>query len=166
MASISEVKTALQGKSRLDRFRITLPTPEGVVQEVMVKAAGLPGRTVGVVELKHKGATIKIGGEPTYNDWTITVYGEDYSEYERFFKWMNSVAEFSENTRGNPSDYKVNNVTVEQLGIDNSIIATATLEGVFPTTIDDISYDNESTDTLVEFGVTLSIDAVTFTKLG
>ena len=166
MASIAEVKTALQGKSRLDRFRITLPTPEGVVKEVMVKAAGLPGRTVGVVELKHKGATIKIGGEPTYNDWTITVYGEDYEEYKRFFDWMNAVAEFSENVRGNPVDYKVNNVTVDQLGIDNSIIASATLEGVFPTSIDDISYDNESTDTVVEFGVTLSVDSISFTRQG
>lgn len=164
MSTISEVKTNIQGRSRLDRFRITIPTPGGVVQEVLVKAAALPGRAIGVLEVKHRGATIKLGGEPTYNDWNITVHGEDYSEYERFFSWMDKIAEVVDNTRGNPSAYKINGVKVEQLGLDNNPISVAILDGVFPSTIGEIAFDHDTPD-VVTFTVTLSIDSIKFEKV-
>jgi len=158
MSTISEIRTNITGKSKLDRFRITLPTPSGVVQEVFVKAAGMPGRNVGVIEVKHRGATIKMGGDPTYNEWSVTMYAEDYDEYKKMYQWMNKIADFSNNTRGNPSEYKMDGVKVEQIGLDNKPLMTMTLNGVFPTAVADISFDNESTDSLVEFEVTFSID--------
>jgi len=163
MATLSEMKSKIQGKSRLNRFKVTLPTPLGILDEVYIKAAGLPGRTVNATELKSKGATIKVGSDPVYNDWTITVYGEDYSTYKIFFEWMDLVAKFKGNIRGLPSDYKIDGVTVSQLGTDNNVIATAELLGVWPNSLADISFDNEG-DGIVTFDVTLSLDSIEITK--
>lgn len=161
MASITELKTKITGRSRSNRFRVTLPTPTGNIEEVLIKASALPGRVVDPIEVKHKGATIKLAGDPTYNDWKVEVYGEDYSEYQKFFNWMDLAAETVMNTRGDPMVYKMDGVKVEQLGNMNESVAIAWLYGVFPKDIGDISYDHESGD-LVKFEVTFSIDAVRF----
>jgi len=159
MATLSQMKSKIQGVSRLNRFKVTLPTPVGILDEVYIKAAGLPGRTVNVTELKTKGATLKIGADPLYNDWTITVYAENYDTYKTFFKWMDLVAQFKTNSRGLPTDYKIDGVKVEQLGLDNSVVVTATLDGIWPNNLADISFDNEG-DGIVTFDVTLSLDSI------
>jgi hypothetical protein len=161
MATLSELKTKISGRSRLNRFRINLPTPTGTIEEVMIKASALPGRTIEPIEVKHKGATIKLGGDPKYNDWKVEVYGEDYAEYQKFFNWMDIVGETVLNTRGDPLTYKVDGVKVEQLGTQNEVIATAWLYGVFPTDVGDISYDHEQGE-LVKFEVTFSLDSIRF----
>lgn len=162
MASISEVKSRITGKSRANRFRITLPTPlGGTIKEVMIKASALPGRTFEPLEVKHRGATIKLAGDPSYNDWKVEVWAEDYTEYQNFFNWMNLSGETVLNTRGEPSVYKMDGVKVEQLGLMNEPVAIAWLYGVWPSDIGDISYDHDAGE-LVKFEVTFKLDSIAF----
>lgn len=163
MATISEIKANVQGRARLNRFRVTLPTPEGVIQDVLVKSTKLPGRSFEDLSIKHRGATVKFAGEPVYNDWSVEVYSEDYAEYEKFFNWMNRIGENVDINRGAPSDYKVSGVRVDQIGLDNNIIATVYLDGVFPKGLEDVTFDSESNE-IGKFSVTFSIDAIRFEK--
>lgn len=161
MATLSEVKTNITGKSKKNRFRVTLPTPDGTVSEVLVKASKMPSRGFDVKTISYRGAEIKLAGEPKYEDWSVTMFAESYSEYQRIYNWMNAIGENIDNTRGVPSDYKISSVKVDQIGLDNSVIATIYLDGVWPTNLEEISFDNESSD-IVEFDVTFAVDATRF----
>ena len=163
MATISEIKANVKGRARLNRFRVTLPTPSGVLQDVFVKSTKLPGRSFEDMSIKHRGATIKFAGEPVYNDWTVEVYSEDYAEYEKIFAWMNKIGENYDITRGSASDYKVSGVRVDQIALDNSIMATLYLDGVYPKGLEDVSFDSESQE-IGKFSVTFSIDAIRFER--
>lgn len=163
MASISEVKSSITGKSRANRFRVTIPTPFGVITDVLAKSSSLPGRSFEVMSIKHRGAEIKLPGEPKYNDWKVEMYAEGYEDYEKMYNWMNAIGENIENTRGNVTSTKISSVKVDQIGLDNEVIATMYLDGVFPLSIEDITFDNDSAE-MVRFAVNFSIDATRFEK--
>lgn len=164
MASITEVKAAITGQSRANRFEVLIPSPEGVLNGILVKGASMPGKTVTPLEVPYRGLKYKVAGDPTFNDWTVTVLGEDYSVYEQLHKWFDKASNFSTNERGNPGDYKIDGITVQQLDNRNNVIATMTLNGVWVTAIDDVAFSQDSVDTLVEFGATFSIDSTEFSR--
>lgn len=165
MASLSEIKSSITGRSRANRFLVTLPVPGGgIINNILIKSTKMPGKAVAPIEVPHQGIKFKIAGDPTFNDWSVTVLAEDYVTYEQFYNWFDSAASFEGNTRGNPTEYKVDGVIVQQLDNKNEVVSTMTLNGVWITTLDDIEFSNESADTIVEFSCTFSIDSSSFKK--
>jgi hypothetical protein len=133
----------------------------------LAQSATLPGMNIGQVEVPYFGRTIKLEGNPTYDDWTFEVLNdEDFTIRAAFEAWVNGMNAIVSN-RKDPSfkglKYK-SNATVYQLSkeldSDNveSAIKAYTFSGIFPKVIAPIRLDWSATNSVETFGVTLACD--------
>jgi hypothetical protein len=164
MANIDDFKASLiGGGARANQFRVTITPPSGIAigldtrrTSFLVKAATLPTRTIGEIELKFRGRTIYMAGDQTPVDaWETTFINDtDFGIKNAIELWSNGINGFATNTGViAPSDYQTD-LTVEQLDRDETILKTYILRNCWPTTSGsaiDLSMDTEST--IEEFSV-------------
>jgi hypothetical protein len=141
----------------------------------MAKSAQLPGSTLGTVSVPYFGREIKLPGNRTFADWTITIINdENFAIRSAFEGWMNGINNHVNNVRDssalNPSSYTVNAsvtqydktgypigsspMTGQSAGRFNG--GTYNFVGMFPIDISPISLDWGSNDTIEEFDVTFA----------
>ena len=90
MATIDQFKAQLtSGGVRSNRFQVFIPRA-GERVEFLVKAAQIPAETFGgPIEVNFRGAKLKLPGERTYEDWTVTVLNDvDFSIRTGMENWM------------------------------------------------------------------------------
>lgn len=160
-----------QGGARPSLFEVRLSPPAGGLggpgtdlitkSPFMVKATNLPASTIAPLEVPYFGRNIKVAGNRTFEDWSVTVMNdEDFKIRNALEVWHQAINGFENNLRnfstGNPSQYKAQ-ATVTQFSKNGSPIRTYTFVGLWPQTIDaiDLAWD---TDAIEEFGVTWSYD--------
>ena len=81
MAHINDFKAKLAGGgARGNQFKVTMPFPGysqvgGEIEDLafLCRATVIPAMTVGNINVPFRGRQIKIAGDRTYADWTITV---------------------------------------------------------------------------------------------
>ena len=119
--------------------------------------AQIPARTVGNVNVPFRGRQIKIAGDRTFADWSITVLNDtNFKLRNAFERWQNGINNMSDNEGlSNPVDYQVD-AFVDQLDRNGATIKSYTLRGVFPTEIAAIELDYGTNDAIEEFGVTFA----------
>ena len=136
------------------------PQQEGLIP-FMVKAAQLPASTVGMIEVPYRGRKIKIPGDRTFAEWTITVISDGNFELrDAFEEWMSRINSHAGNTSldalhqpgsaGIYSDWQVN-----QLDRSGGVIKSYKMLNCFPTDVSAMDVSYETTDTIHEFTVTL-----------
>ena len=179
--TIDKFKSRLSGGiARPNLFEVVLAFPDGVVDasvndldaksRFLVKAAALPASNITPTIVPFRGRVLKIAGDRTFDEWTITVINDtDFAIRSSFERWMNSMAKVSDTSGNtNPADY-TRDASVYQLGrsavAPNSqesaqnmpILRTYKFYSVFPTNISqmDLSYDQP--DSIEEFTVTLQV---------
>ena len=179
--TIDKFKSRLSGGiARPNLFEVVLAFPDGVVDasvndldaksRFLVKAAALPASNITPINVRFRGRVLKIAGDRTFDEWTITVINDtDFAIRSSFERWMNSMAKVSDTSGNtNPADY-TRDASVYQLGrsavAPNSqesaqnmpILRTYKFYSVFPTNISqmDLSYDQP--DSIEEFTVTLQV---------
>lgn len=82
---ISEFRTALQGGSRPNLFKVKINAiPAGVDSvikdgfEFVCRAAALPASSIGLIEVPiNAGRRLKMGGDRTFAEWTTTVLNDE-----------------------------------------------------------------------------------------
>ena len=58
----------------------------------LVKAAQLPASTIGLIEVPYRGRKIKVPGDRTFAEWTITVLADgDFDLRNKFEAWSNRI---------------------------------------------------------------------------
>ena len=189
--TISEFKTKLTGGgARPNLFEVTIPTfPTGVTAQngnsnlwsptevqdfkFLCKASQLPGSTVPAVSIPFRGRILKVSGDRTFDDWTITVINdENFKIRTAFEKWANGMSKLDDGTGiVNPSSYMAD-AEVRQLGRaklpgsttnnsgdgnENSILRTYKFYDIFPTEVSAIDLSYDTTDTIEEFTVTFAV---------
>jgi hypothetical protein len=131
----------------------------------LIKAASLPGTAIGTIEVPFRGRKIKLPGDRTFADWSITIINDsNFSLRNAFETWINNIQGMQSNTSTpafatsftpflNPlfQDW-----TVNQLNRQGTPIKAYKLIGCFPTDISAIDLSFESTDQIEEFQVTLA----------
>ena len=179
--TIDKFKSRLSGGiARPNLFEVVLAFADGVVDasvndldaksRFLVKAAALPASNITPINVPFRGRVLKIAGDRTFDEWTITVINDtDFAIRSSFERWMNSMAKVSDTSGNtNPADY-TRDASVYQLGrsavAPNSqesaqnmpILRTYKFYSVFPTNISqmDLSYDQP--DSIEEFTVTLQV---------
>ena len=179
--TIDKFKSRLTGGiARPNLFEVVLAFPDGAVDEsvsdidpktrFLVKAAALPASNIAPISVPFRGRQLKIAGDRTFDEWTITVINDtDFAIRGSFERWMNSMSKVSDNAGNiNPEDY-TKDAYVYQLGrspVDSQsqtsdqnmpILRTYKFYSVFPTNISqmDLSYDQP--DSIEEFTVTLQV---------
>ena len=175
---IDDFKAALvQGGARANLFRVNMSFPNATIQgqanaafgangpealsSFMIKAAQMPGRTIGNIPVNFRGRQLKVSGDTTYDDWTITITNDNnFAVRNAFERWQEAINGAVTNVSGlglNAASFNsyVADLEIEQLGRDGNVIKRYIMKGAWPTTVDaiEVSYDN--TDQIEEFGVTL-----------
>jgi hypothetical protein len=130
----------------------------------LCKSASLPGSRIGNINVGWRGRQLKVPGDRTFDDWTLTFYNTTTFDVRKAFEnWIEQM----QSTVGNvPTEAGLNfapgsqtpyaDWRVTQLGRANEELQTYYLKGCFPTEVSaiDLSYDNQ--DQIEEFTVNLS----------
>jgi len=165
MANINDFKAKLAGGgARPNQFKVTMPFPGyaqvgGEIEELafLCKITQLPAMTVGMVTVPFRGRQIKIAGDRTFADWTITVINDtNFKLRNAFERWSNGINNMTDGEGlTNPADYQVD-AFVDQLDRNGATLKSYTLRGAYPMEVAAIELDYGNNDTIEEFQVTFN----------
>ena len=165
MANITDFKAKLAGGgARANQFKVTMPFPGyaqvgGEIEELafLCKATTIPAMTLGTVDIKFRGRSIKIAGDRTFADWSVTVINDtNFKVRNAFERWQNGINNMSDNEGlTNPADYQVD-AFVDQLDRNGHTVKSYTLRSLFPTTVGEIALSYDTVDAIEEFSVTFA----------
>ena len=165
--NINEIKSQLAlGGARPSLFQVTLTNPVNAAADLkfpfMCRAAQMPASTLGMIEVPYFGRKIKIAGDRTFAEWTVTcINDEDMIIRNAMEEWSNNINSHLGNLRSfgsaSPALYKAN-ATVTHFGKTGLPLRSYTFNGIFPTEVSPIDLDWNTTDTLEEFTVTFQYD--------
>ena len=163
MANINDFKAKLAGGgARANQFKVTMPFPGyaqvgGEIEDLafLCTTAQIPAMNVGLVNVPFRGRQIKIAGDRTFADWSITVLNDtNFKLRNAFERWQNGINNMSDNEGlTNPADYQVD-AFVDHLDRNGNTIKSYTLRGLFPITISEIGLSYAPTTDIETFGVT------------
>lgn len=165
--NIQEIRSQLVlGGARASLFQVQIANPANGAGDIkvpfMVKAAQLPASSLGQIEVPYFGRKIKIAGDRTFAEWTVTVINdEDFLIRNAMEQWMNSINSHAGNIRefgsASPLLYK-SNAQITQFSKTGVPIREYTFNGMFPTDVSTIEMAWETTDAIEEFTVTFQYD--------
>ena len=163
MANISDFKAKLAGGgARANQFKVTMPFPGyaqvgGEIEDLafLCTTAQIPAMNVGLVNVPFRGRQIKIAGDRTFADWSITVLNDtNFKLRNAFERWQNGINNMSDNEGlSNPVDYQVD-AFVDQLDRNGNTLKSYTLRGAYPVDIAAIDLNFATNDEVETFGVT------------
>lgn len=125
------------------------------------QAAALPAATVSQIEVPYFGRRIKVAGERTFDNWSVTIMNdEDFKVRSLFEKWSNSLNSLESNERApglNVENYKAD-LEVFQYAKDGAVIRSYQIVGAFPTDVSAIEVNWSSTGAIESFTATFAYD--------
>jgi len=174
-SSIADLRDTLQLGARANLFEVSLAFPIAVAGNtpdpwqgpdqttitstninILVKAAQVPAFTIGTIEVPYKaGRRIKIPGDRTFADWTVTVINDEQHVARRAFTaWIDMISRgnYNSSTKSSVKNYYTD-LTVSQLKGSGNIVRVYKLNDAFPTDVSGVDLSMDSTDTLSEFTV-------------
>ena len=129
------------------------------------KGTQLPASELGTIEVPYRGRKLKVPGQRTFADWTVTIMETaDMGIRASLENWLNQLDD-SESGKRDPSQM-VDNVTVSVLTTKGTVAMVYTLFGAFPTSIAsvDLSFDEQTAP--LEYQVTFQYSYHTVKKGG
>jgi len=125
----------------------------------LVKAAQLPASTVGVIEVPWRGRKVKVPGDRTFAEWTITILADaEYKLRDRFEAWSSLINthETNNSVEGAPLGAEIyQDWQVYGLDRKGNQVKGYNFIGCWPSEIAAIDLNHETTDSLSEFTVTM-----------
>ena len=165
--NINEMRSQLTaGGAKGSLFQVQITNPVTGVADIkvpfMVKATQIPESTLGVIQVPYFGRKIKIAGDRTFPQWTVTVINdEDFLVRDAMEQWSAAINSHVGNLRSgataSPSQYKAQ-AQVTQYSKTGEAIRTYQFNGIYPSTIASIGLDWDSTDAIEQFDVTFEMD--------
>ena len=164
MPNINDFKAKLAGGgARANQFKVTMPFPGyaqvgGEIEDLafLCRSTVIPAMSVPSFNVPFRGRSIKIAGDRTIGDWSVTVYNDtNFKLRNAFERWQNGINNMSDNEGlTNPVDYQVD-CFLDHLDRNGNTIKSYTLRGVYPTNIAAIGLDYEEQGAIEQFDVTL-----------
>lgn len=172
-ATIDQLKGALKTGARANLFRVDVTFPSTVITDansssglltqqmsLLCKSAAVPGFTVGVIEVPFRaGRRIKIPGDRTFADWTVTVINdENHTVRSAFNAWVDyiSTSDYDSTSKakgGSVTQDYYSTVLVNHLDAQGEVVRKYQLEMAYPTDVGALDLSFDSTDTISEFTV-------------
>jgi hypothetical protein len=157
------------GGARPSLFNVFLSVPQGIgIDSVSVdkfrfvcRTAELPESTISAIDIPYFGRKIKVAGERSFGDWSVTIMNdEDFAVRSLFETWSNAMNRLVSNVRDanvSAEGYKTD-LEVIQYSKDGSELRSYQFVGAFPTSVSSIGLGWDSTSAIEEFSVTFSYD--------
>jgi len=166
--SIEDFKAVLQGGGvRPTMFQVEMTYPDAVVADgnlatqegtFLIKAAGIPASNVGNIQVPFRGRKLKVSGDRSYDDWTITVTNDvTFRTRKTFEEWAEKIQNHNFVLGANTLVDYFGSAIVRQLDRDGNQLRAYRFEGVWPTVVGDIGLDFDSTDQVEFYDVTLCV---------
>jgi len=165
--NINEIRSQLTlGGARQSLFQVTIQNPANAIADIkvpfMVRTAQIPSSDLGVIEVPYFGRKIRLAGDRTFGDWTVTIINdEDFLIRNAMEEWSNKINSLQGNLRtfgaASPLLYKAN-AQVTQFSKTGVPIRVYQFNGIFPSSIAPIDLDWSATDQIEEFTVTFQYD--------
>ena len=146
---------------------VTLGRLAGRSSRFFCKTSSLPGSTIGAVTVPYFGREVKVAGNRTFADWSVTVINdEDFIFRNAFENWHRGINENRRNLRSPSAEgvspatpgrsYAVDAEVYQYSKMGGRPIKKYKFVGMFPTDIAAIDLDWGSNDTIEEFTVTFA----------
>lgn len=151
------------GGARPTLFEVNVTNTGGIAgvdftkSPFLIHATTLPESNIGSFELPYFGRKIQYAGDRTFQPWRVSIFNdEDFSIRRGMETWIERIQSTASNVRA-VSNYK-GQASVTQFGKDGTPIRVYRFVGLFPITIDPITLDWNSTDSIESFDVTFRYD--------
>ena len=154
------------GGARPSQFMVMIQNPVASSTTLdktpfMVQSAQIPEATLNVVQTNYFGRQIKLAGNRTFADWTVSIINdEDFLIRDAMERWSNAINGLRTNLRNfslaTTAQYKTN-ATVTQFSKTGDPLRTYNFIGLFPVSVGAIPLD-WGTDEIERFDVTFSYD--------
>ena len=165
--NINEIKSQLTfGGAKASLFQVAISNPINGAGDLktpfMVQAAQIPEATLGTIEVPYFGRKIKIAGDRTFAEWTVTIINdEDFLIRNAMENWMASINSHEGNVTqagtASASEYKAQ-AQITQFSKTGGPLRTYNFNGLFPTSVGAITMDWSTTDAIETFDVTFQYD--------
>jgi len=157
MATIDQFKAQLIGGGpRANRFRVFIPRAGDKI-EFMCKGASIPAAEIGEVLIPFRGMTLKLAGDRTFADWSVTIINDiEFSSRNALEAWQEEIQSMSSGEGSTTNDYLISRAFVEQLNKDDSVLARYEFFNMFPKSIGEIALGFDEADAVETFEVGLS----------
>lgn len=154
------------GGARPTLFRVNITNPVNPVADIQLpflcKATTLPAVTLGVIEAPYFGRKVKLAGDRTYAEWTVTLFeDEDFQVRNALEQWHHAINSPAQNTRAfasaSPFLYR-SRAQVTQFSKTGQSLRTYEFINIWPLEISTIDLDWGNNDALEEYTVTFQYD--------
>jgi len=160
---VDDFKAKLRGGgARPNLFKATINFPsyangDPELTSFMCKTAQLPGSTFGVIDVPFRGRILKMAGDRTFEEWTVTIINDtDFAVRNALERWSNGINAHSTNTGlVSPINYEAD-LKIEQLDRNGDSLKEYVFRGAFPNEIAPIDVSYETVDAIEEFTVTFT----------
>ena len=164
MATISDFSSKFRGGVRPNLFacNVTIPGAVGnLARDFSFHCHGtsIPATTIGAIDVPFLGRQLKVPGDRTYADWTVTVFNDvDMAIRHTFEGWMAKIQNHGANIQHSTAHNDIyGQATVTQLRRDGSAISTYALE-ILPTEVAAIEVAWETNDAVEDYAVTFAVN--------
>lgn len=172
MAVKSDVSSFLgqfDGGARPNRYQVKIVSapkhagaPLGELFSFLCRSSSIPASNLAPCTVAYMGREVKVPGDRTFDDWSVTVYNtKDWKIREYFEKWSsNMLKNFANITDGEGhADYE-NWAIVTQLDRGGNPVPKGVydVKGIFPTSVGEISLAYDNNNTVEEFPVTFAVN--------
>lgn len=172
--NVDQFRTAMQyDGARPNLFEVSLQFPNyvelgalaGSQSRFMCKTAQLPGSTVGVVEVPYFGRQVRVAGNRTFAEWSVTIINdEDFAIRNAFERWHRGINGNVSNLRNSGAvsttepgrSYAVDAMVKQYSKQGGNPIKQYKFVGMFPSDIAAIDLGWDQNDSIEEFSVTLT----------
>ena len=159
-----------KGGARANLFEVTIKgvgatgnMSAGAINEFRFacKAANIPSMAVATVDVPYFGRVIKVPGNKTFENWSVTIINDEgFSIRNGFEKWMAAMGTHVGNVSEVTNENLYGEATVEHFGKDGdtNLIASYTFVKIFPVSIGEIALGWDANDAIEEFTVEFAYD--------
>ena len=161
--SIHDFSSRFKGGVRANLFECTVAPPfrDDLMQDFKFhcKATSLPVSTIGNIDVPYRGRQLKVPGDRTYADWTVTVFNDKFMLIRGMFElWMGRIQDHWANTTDIDLVTPYGQATVSQLYRTGGKTRTYSFTSLYPTEVAAIDVAWDSNDAVEEYSVTFAVN--------
>ena len=158
--TINDFSKSFKGGVRANLFTCNVSGP-GLADrstEFHCKGTSIPASTIGNIDVPFMGRQLKVPGDRTYADWTVTMFNdESMSLHAGFEKWMFDIQNHGMNHQALGPNEVYGRGTVTQLARTGKALVTYDIE-IYPTEVAAIDLAWDSNDAVEEYAVTFAVN--------
>ena len=166
--TISNFAAQFKGGVRPNLFRVDMFGPEAFPDfHFFCKGAPIPASTLGAIDVPFRGRQLKVPGDRTFEEWTVTVLSDvNWQHRSAFESWSHRINAHSANVSNLRGEDVYGTAMVLQLDRSGTVIRRYVLQDIFPTSIAAIDLTSDGNDTVEEYTVGFAINNVQVDGLG